>query len=41
MDWYDRAVEELEQDLEDGEITALEFRNNISQLNEEYEEQTK
>lgn len=36
--WYDKAYEELEQQLADGEISELEFRQELRYLRDEVEE---
>ena len=38
MNWYDNAVKQLEQSLENGEITDEEFQAEIRNLNEELRE---
>ena len=37
-DWYDRAEAQLEDDLESGAITEKEFREEMRELNREYEQ---
>ena len=39
MHWYDKAVERLENDLDDGLISNEEFREEMRQLNWELREQ--
>jgi hypothetical protein len=36
-DWFDRAVEELESQLESGEISNTEFRSEMRYLRDEYD----
>ena len=38
MDWFERAEEELDYQLEQGEITIKEFNNEMRNLHEEAEE---
>lgn len=39
MDWFDREVEALEQQLEAGEITQAEFRREIAALRRDARDQ--
>jgi len=34
--YFDQAVEELDQELADGEITQLEYRSRMRDLNDDY-----
>jgi uncharacterized membrane protein len=36
MDWFDRAAEELDEQLENGEITDKEYRIEMAYLRAEY-----
>jgi uncharacterized membrane protein len=38
MGWYERAEDQLENELADGEITDKEFNDQMRDLNEEYEQ---
>lgn len=38
MQWYDRAVEQIEKDFESGAIDSEEYRGQMRDLNSELEE---
>lgn len=39
MDWYDKEIEALEYQLENGQITQREFNREVRLLNQDFEEQ--
>lgn len=38
MSWYEKAERQLEEDLDNNEITISEFNDQIRSLNDEYEQ---
>lgn len=37
-DWYEKAAAQLEEEYERGEISALEYRHSLRDLNSEYDD---